>query len=108
MDLLCYQTQLFGLKCAGYRSMFCRLSSLHLGSSSLSVSKLLKCLLARKVYICIIIVPGGLCSGDNRTVANASHLCSPEYSPHITQLLVEFFVVKHHLRDGVLFLLEQL
>ena len=28
---------------------------------------------------CIIIVPGGLCSGDNRTVANASHSCSPGY-----------------------------
>ena len=60
------------------------------------------------MYICIIIVPGGLGSGDNRTVVNAFHLCSPECSPHITQLLVEFFVVKHHLRDGVIFLLEQL
>ena len=26
-----------------------------------------------KVYICIIIVPGKLCSGDDRTVANSSH-----------------------------------
>ena len=33
--------------------------------------------LARKLYICIIIVPGRLCSGDNRSVANASHFCSP-------------------------------
>ena len=36
--------------------------------------------LARKVNICIIIVPGKLCSRDNRTVTNAYHSCSPGYS----------------------------
>ena len=63
--------------------------------------------LARRVYICII-VPGRLCSGDNRTVAK---LCFPflliwVQFTEITPLLVEFFVVKDHLRDGVLFLLD--
>ena len=47
--------------------------------------------------LCIIIVPGTLCTGDNRTVANASHSWMPGYSS-----LVEFFVVRDHLRDGIL------
>ena len=53
-----------------------------------------------------------MCSGDNRTVANASHSCSPGSSAtwvqftESTQLSVEFFVVKDHLRDGVFFLLD--
>ena len=34
-------------------------------------------MLASKVYICIIMVPGRLCSGDNRSVANATHSCIP-------------------------------
>ena len=69
-------------------------------------------MLARNVYICIIIVPGRLCSGDNRSVANASHSFSPGSSvtwiqfTESTQLLVEFFVAKGHLRDGILFLLD--
>ena len=46
--------------------------------------------------------------GDNITVANASHSCSPGYIQftEITQLLVEFIVVKDHLSDGVFFLLD--
>ena len=43
-----------------------------------------------------------LCGGDNRTVANASTWIHTE----ITQLLVDSFVVKDHLRDGVLFLVD--
>ena len=37
-------------------------------------------MLAGKVHISIITAPGRLCCEDNRTVANASHSCSPGYS----------------------------
>ena len=62
--------------------------------------------LARKVYICIVIVPGRLCSGDNRTAANASHCCSPGYSSLKSHSYIGwiFFVANDHPRDGVLFL----
>ena len=49
--------------------------------------------------------------GDNITVANAAHSCSPAWVVQFTettQLLVEFFVVKDHLRDDVLIKISQL
>ena len=52
--------------------------------------------------ICITIVPGRLCSGDNRTVANACHSCSPGYSSLKSHSYWLKFFVKDHLRNGVL------
>ena len=51
------------------------------------------------------IVLGRLCSGDNTTMANASHSCSPVYSS-LKAHTANFSVVKDHLSDGVLFLLD--
>ena len=64
-------------------------------------------ILARKVYICIVIVPGRLCSGLLRQQNYGK--CFPflltwVYSSLKAQHTVKFWIL--HLRDGVLFLLD--
>ena len=51
------------------------------------------------------IVHGRLCSGDNTTMANASDSCSPGNSS-LKARTANFFDVKDHLSNGVLFLLD--
>ena len=42
--------------------------------------KLVEAWLEKSIFASSYFVPGGLCGGDNGTVANASHSCSPGYS----------------------------
>ena len=78
LHLFCYQTQLLGLKCV--HLVVCCVGWVH----SFWVHFLWESLgcwnvvLARKVYVCIIIVHGRLCSGDNRSGINSvtPHKCA--------------------------------
>ena len=99
----CYQARLSGLNCIlHFCVVWVHSCSFHSPWEFPAVTKTSWWL--EKSKFGVTIAHGGLCSGDNRTVANLSIIsCSSEYSS-LKAHTAKFFVVKDHLSDSVLFL----